>query len=74
MLLVEYNEELIRKYDRKEGFDKGIEQGINYLNELNSKLIDSNRTEDMIRASKDKKYQRQLLHEFFPDIFSVEEG
>ena len=89
MLFTEYNEDLVRKYDRKEAREEGIkegreegikegreegikegrEEGIDFINALNCKLLELGRMEDLIKSSKDKEYQRQLLHEFFPDVF-----
>ena len=65
MLFTEYNEDLVRKYDRKEA----REEGIDFINAINCKLLELGRMEDLIRSSKDKEYQRQLFHEFFPDAF-----
>lgn len=47
-----------------EGEARGISSGIDMLNTLNSWLYDNNRDDDAKRASKDRKFQQELLEEF----------
>ena len=67
MSIYEYDEELhfrtLREEGHAEGFAKGLEQGENRVNRLNSILIDAGRIDDLKRASKDKSYQEQLMSE-----------
>ncbi|MDO4312820.1 MAG: Rpn family recombination-promoting nuclease/putative transposase [Eubacteriales bacterium] len=44
--------------------NRGIEQGIEQINTLNRLLAEQNRTEDIIKASEDTKYQEKLLKEY----------
>lgn len=67
-----------REIGEREGVKKGIQQGIkqgviqgeklgtDLVNELNRILIESDRIEDLKRATKDPKYQRQLIEELLP--------
>ncbi|WP_455436797.1 Rpn family recombination-promoting nuclease/putative transposase [Hungatella hathewayi] len=48
------------QFIRREGLNDGQER----INRLNRKLIEASRTEDMIRAAKDKEFQNKLLEEF----------
>ena len=42
----------------------GMEEGENRINQLILKLSKLGRTEDIVKAAADKKYQRKLLEEF----------
>ena len=76
MSIFEYNEEEeLRKYREaerayamekymKEGLEKGKEQGKKLLNELNRKLLEEGRTEDLLKSTTDENYQKQLLKEY----------
>ena len=48
----------------EKGMERGVEQGLDRVNTLNAKLAEAGRTEDIIRASKDKQYQQLLFEEF----------
>lgn len=48
----------------QEIFDDGISQGVDLINLLNQKLIDTNRIEDLKRAIADSEYRYQLFQEF----------
>ena len=56
MSIYEYNEENARISN----FEAGEER----LNQLNILLTENNRTEDMLRAMRDKEYRKQLYAEF----------
>ena len=43
--------------------EKGEEIGKNLINELNRKLAELGRTDDIIRASSDPQYQKELIRE-----------
>lgn len=45
---------------RKEGLSEGQER----INQLNLKLMESSRTDDIIRAARDREFQNRLLKEF----------
>lgn len=72
MLLEEYNEQETREYlrrkaiemGREEGREEGQKIGKNKINELNRKLIQENRLEDLKRAANDETYQNELLKEY----------
>ncbi|MCM1143176.1 MAG: hypothetical protein NC318_12220, partial [Blautia sp.] len=57
----------VKKYERSlraEGFEEGVERGIERINQLNIILSEQNRTNDIIRAAQDPEYQEQLFREF----------
>lgn len=43
---------------------EGLEEGLERVNQLNLKLIEASRTEDMIRAARDREFQEKLFEEF----------
>ncbi len=67
MLLSEYNEtevmELFKEDGRKEGRIEGKEEGISNINNLNKKLAEANRIDDIVKAASDPEYQLQLMKE-----------
>lgn len=48
----------------QDGIEKGIEKGEERVNRLNQILAKANRTEDIVKASGDKEYQKKLFEEF----------
>lgn len=54
------------EFDAKklEGKEIGKEIGEKLINDLNIKLAQSGRTDDIIKAAKDKEYQNKLIQEF----------
>ena len=48
-----------------EGLEKGMEEGTTLINQLNSKLIEEGRMDDLKRATKDPKYQKKLIEQYF---------
>ena len=46
------------------GEQKGREQGLERVNELNRKLAELNRVGDILKAATDKEYQQKLFEEF----------
>ena len=50
--------------NRKAGLVEGLDRGENRMGILSEKLIISNRTEDLLRASRDRQYRRELMKEF----------
>ena len=50
-----------------EGHEVGLEQGESRLNKLYAILIESNRLDDLIRATQDRSYQEQLMLELLPE-------
>ena len=67
--IYEYDEELHFRTLKEEGREEGFEQGVNLLNQLNSILIETDRLEDLKRATKDKAYREQLMRELLPEAF-----
>lgn len=71
-LLTEYDERknmrLERKAEREQGRQEGLTEGreemLDRVNALNVKLSEENRTNDIIKAAKDKAYQESLFKEF----------
>ncbi|MDD3414265.1 MAG: hypothetical protein PHY47_09715 [Lachnospiraceae bacterium] len=45
------------------GEQKGREQGLERVNELNRKLAELNRVDDILKAATDKEYQKKLFEE-----------
>ena len=48
----------------KEKFEEGLEKGTQRMNALIEKLTEADRIDDLIRSTKDKKFQEQLFDEF----------
>ena len=67
--IYEYDEELHFRTLKEEGREEGFEQGVSLLNQLNSILIETDRLEDLKRATKDKAYREQLMRELLPEAF-----
>ena len=65
--IYEYDEELHFRTLKEEGREEGFEQGVNLLNQLNSILIETDRLEDLKRATKDKAYREQLMRDLLPE-------
>lgn len=42
-------------------WDEGMEQGQNLINELNVRLLQDGRTDDLMRSTEDPQFQKQLL-------------
>ena len=53
-----------RKIGMEEGREEGRIEGVNRINQLNIELSKLGRTEDILKAAVDKKYQEKLLKEF----------
>ena len=49
---------------RKAGLVEGLDRGENRMGILSKKLIISNCIEDLLRASRDKQYRRELMKGF----------
>lgn len=60
MLLTEYDEKTYTRHIRREGREEGREETL----ELILELSEQGRTEDIIKAAKDKEYQQKLFEEF----------
>ena len=50
-----------------EGHEVGLEQGESRLNKLYATLIESDRLDDLKRATQDRAYQQQLMAELLPE-------
>jgi hypothetical protein len=61
--LFEYDQAEHMKYIAKESKLEGKTEGIDLINELNSKLAELGRSDDIIKASKDHEYQMKLIRE-----------
>ena len=48
---------------RREGHEEGLKEGQERVNRLNMRLVELGRTEDIVRAATDPKYQEQLFGE-----------
>ncbi|MCH5253856.1 MAG: hypothetical protein J1F41_02955, partial [Lachnospiraceae bacterium] len=65
--IYEYDEELHFRTLKEEGREEGLLQGEHRLNLLYSILIDTDRLDDLKRATKDKTYREQLMKELLPE-------
>lgn len=55
----------MKSWEREQMIHKeGLEEGLERVNQLNLKLIEASRTEDMIRAARDREFQEKLFEEF----------
>ena len=50
--------------DGKCKYERGLREGIDRINQLNVKLSELHRTEDILKAATDKAYQKKLFEEF----------
>ena len=57
-------EEDARREGREEGLVTGMKKGSRLMNELNRRLIEDGRTEDLFRSIQDAEYQKELLEEY----------
>ena len=76
MSIYEYDEEKHLRMEREDakadgiaegieiGLEQGTELGVQKINQLNLKLCELHRTEDMMKAMEDSEYQKKLLKEF----------
>ena len=80
MLLEEFDVEKYERSIKKEGYEEGHASGLReghvsgvqegkqkageQINKLTVVLLEQNRTGDLLRAAKDKEYQKQLLEEY----------
>ena len=64
MLLEEFDVDKYERSLREEGYEEGIEQAEQRINKLIILLTEQNRTDDLVRAAKDKEYQEKLFHEY----------
>lgn len=64
VLTYEQETEMRCRRVREEALEQGIEQGIDRLGTLVSRLIDAGRLDDAKRASEDAVYREALLTEF----------
>lgn len=68
IMLSEYNEQAHIENERRiaaeEAYAEGIEQGAELFASLASKLLEDLRTEDLLKASKDKDFRDKLYDEY----------
>lgn len=64
----DYNQSMFEAEQRgiEQGIKQGVEQGKDYVNALNTILINTNRIDDLKRAATDKAFQAQLINELLP--------
>lgn len=48
----------------QKGLQEGMQKGLQKINRLNQLLAEQNRTDDIVKAATDEKYQKLLLEEF----------
>ena len=53
-----------KKEGKKEGIKEGIEQGEDKLSRLIAKLMENNRSQDVIKVTQDKQYRNKLYEEY----------
>ncbi len=54
-----------------ESYNNGYNNGFNLINALNKKLAELGRTEDIIKASQNPEYQKQLIRELVDENFGA---
>lgn len=76
MFMADYDPKRQRRLDRRDAYNDGKADGITQgmacgrkeerdrVNKLNRRLAEENRTEDILKAAKDKEYQDKLFTEF----------
>ena len=62
--VLEYEAKTIKREGIREGIKEGIEQGEDRLSRLIAKLMENNRSQDVIKATQDKQYRDQLYKEY----------
>ncbi len=60
MLLTEFDEERYERTLRQDAFEEEQER----FNKLKEIMLNGGRTEDLMKSTKDKEYQNQLMKEF----------
>lgn len=53
-----------RQEGRQEGLATGVKKGSRLMNELNRRLVQDGRTEDLFRSIQDEEYQKRLMKEY----------
>jgi len=64
MLLEEYDEKSTRNYLRKEARQEGRQEGRTEVNELNLRLLEEGRLEDLKKSVTDRAFQEELLKQY----------
>ncbi|MDD3414622.1 MAG: hypothetical protein PHY47_11555 [Lachnospiraceae bacterium] len=72
MNILEIGEQKGREQGLKQGLEQGLKRGLDEgltigeekVNELNRKLAELNRVDDILKAATDKEYQQKLFEEF----------
>lgn len=62
--VLEYEAKTIKREGVKEGIKEGIEQGEDKLSRLIAKLMENNRSQDVIKVTQDKQYRNMLYEEY----------
>lgn len=62
--VLEYEAKTIKREGLEEGIEQGIEQGEDRLSRLITKLLENNRSQDIIKATQDKQYRNKLYEEY----------
>ena len=60
--LEEKNEQ--KEEGREEGLKEGREEGREEINQLVARLIADGRTEDLLKSTQDREYQKKLMKEY----------
>ena len=61
---MEIHERTLRREAIEQGLQQGIQQGQQKINQLNQKLLQDNRMDDLLRATQDSTFQEILLKEY----------
>ena len=61
---MEIHERTLRREAIEQGLQQGIQQGQQKINQLNQKLLQDNRMDDLLRATQDSTFQEKLLKEY----------
>lgn len=61
--VIDFPAKRIKDAAMKEGYEAGLERGLERVNRLNLELIKQGRTEDVARAAENAEYQKKLMEE-----------
>ena len=64
MSIFEYDEEAVFEIVRKDEYEKGIQEGEKQFALLTERLLEAGRIQDLLHATKNREYRKQLYKEY----------
>ena len=64
MSIFEYDEEAVFEVVRKDEYEKGIQEGEKQFALLTERLLEAGRIQDLLHATKNREYRKQLYKEY----------